>query len=261
MPGIVCPPGMPVGLPHDCSHPVIVLISGSCAALICAASCLTCGSVARVPARLAISTACWWCGIIPWANITSASLNEPGALPAVAEEPPFMLPMLPVSWPPLLLSLLLPHAVASRAAPSRAADMRARRRDRRMRVIADGSPFERVGMSGTACPRRPGTTPMGDRSSGNLHQPQRLRCGRTRPRHAEEWHARCRSAVPCQVGEGGPHQRVLASVAELLARRRAYAERASGPDGRRAAGFQLVIAAAAVARTPGTPLPGNTAVR
>ncbi len=69
------------------------------------------------------------------------------------------------------------------------------------------------------------------------------------------------ASLACQVGEGGPHQRVLASVAELLARRRAYAERASGPDGRRAAGFQLVIAAAAVARTPGTPLPGNTAVR
>ena len=63
-----------IGAPQSASHWVIIGISGSWAALIWAASALTSGEVALVAARSAISMACWWWGIISWANAMSASL-------------------------------------------------------------------------------------------------------------------------------------------------------------------------------------------
>ena len=57
----------------------------------------------------------------------------------------------------------------------------------------------------------------------------------------------------CRVDEGGgPETPVLREVAELLDRRERYAQTAE-LDGGRTAGFHLVLAAAAVAATPGAP--------
>jgi len=58
----------------------------------------------------------------------------------------------------------------------------------------------------------------------------------------------------CQVEDGAPERPLLSAVAELLDIQRNYAETAR-LDGRRAAGFHLVLAAAAVAATPEVPIP------
>jgi uncharacterized protein len=60
--------------------------------------------------------------------------------------------------------------------------------------------------------------------------------------------------LACEVGDDRPEARVLESVAKLLDRQQGYAETAS-LDGRRTAGFHLVLAAAAIAATPKAPLP------
>lgn len=62
----------------------------------------------------------------------------------------------------------------------------------------------------------------------------------------------------CEVeGEGETREAaVLDEVAKLLVRQQRYAE-TTQLDGRRAAGFHLVLAAAALAATPGAPLPSN----
>jgi uncharacterized protein len=58
----------------------------------------------------------------------------------------------------------------------------------------------------------------------------------------------------CRVTPDAPEAAALASIAELLDRREAYAS--SVPmDGSRAAGFHLVAVAAAIARAPSAPLP------
>src|SRR5215469_679876 len=88
IPGIVdIIPGMALGtgLPQACSQPVMVLISGACAASILAASALTFGFCVWLGAIWAISIACSWCGIICWANMTSASLKLRAGLDAVAD--------------------------------------------------------------------------------------------------------------------------------------------------------------------------------
>ena len=59
----------------------------------------------------------------------------------------------------------------------------------------------------------------------------------------------------CRVDPDTPEAPALASIAELLDRRRRYADEAVGLDGTRAAGFHLVAVAAAVARAPRAPLP------
>src|SRR4051812_43670185 len=104
MPGIGMGWSILVGCPHEVSQPVICSISGACAFSILAASSFTLGSDAFVLAYLAISTACWWCGIIAWANIASAELKLPDAAPALA-------PDLPPEWsmPAMLLSLPPPQ--------------------------------------------------------------------------------------------------------------------------------------------------------
>ena len=75
-----CPSDVSIatGWPHASSHPVMSSISGSCAPLMRVAR-----SVTSLPAPLAgssamsaISTACSWWGIMPWAKVTSASLNS-----------------------------------------------------------------------------------------------------------------------------------------------------------------------------------------
>jgi hypothetical protein len=58
----------------------------------------------------------------------------------------------------------------------------------------------------------------------------------------------------CEVGEERPEAPVLREVAELLDRQRRYAE-TTQLDGRRGAGFHLVLAAAALAAAPSAPLP------
>jgi hypothetical protein len=58
----------------------------------------------------------------------------------------------------------------------------------------------------------------------------------------------------CQVGNEDPERPVLSAVAELLDHQRRYAETVR-LDGRRAAGFHLVLAAAALAASPDVPLP------
>jgi predicted TIM-barrel fold metal-dependent hydrolase len=58
----------------------------------------------------------------------------------------------------------------------------------------------------------------------------------------------------CDVGVGGQEGAALGAVAELLDRRAGYAA-ATELDGRRTAGFHLVLAAAAVAAAPSAPLP------
>ena len=62
--------------------------------------------------------------------------------------------------------------------------------------------------------------------------------------------------LACAVGTDEPGVAALQSVAELLDRRRRYAETTS-LDGRRAAGFHLVLAAAAIAAAPRAPLPAG----
>ena len=52
----------------------MVLISGCCSPAIFAARAITSGSVERSGTIAASSTACWWCGIIICANITSSAL-------------------------------------------------------------------------------------------------------------------------------------------------------------------------------------------
>jgi hypothetical protein len=56
----------------------------------------------------------------------------------------------------------------------------------------------------------------------------------------------------CEVDDESREAPVLREVAELLDRRQGYA-RTTELDGRRAAGFHLVLAAAAVAATPDAP--------
>jgi uncharacterized protein len=60
--------------------------------------------------------------------------------------------------------------------------------------------------------------------------------------------------LACEVGPGRRESPALASIAELLDRRRRYAGTTS-LDGRRAGGFHLVLAAAAVAAAPSAALP------
>ncbi|GAA4301839.1 hypothetical protein GCM10023162_03220 [Klenkia terrae] len=75
-------PGMALAAlsaPQVSSQPFRVSISGPWAAWMRAARSATSGSVERSATRSAISTACSWCGIIPWANSTSASLNVASA--------------------------------------------------------------------------------------------------------------------------------------------------------------------------------------
>jgi uncharacterized protein len=60
--------------------------------------------------------------------------------------------------------------------------------------------------------------------------------------------------LACEVGTDEPDARVLESVADLLDRRQRYAETTT-LDGRRTAGFHLVLAAAAIAAAPKGPLP------
>jgi hypothetical protein len=60
--------------------------------------------------------------------------------------------------------------------------------------------------------------------------------------------------LACEVGDQEPEAHALESVAELLDRRQRYAE-TSALDGRRTAGFHLVLAAAAIAAAPKGPLP------
>ncbi|CAI7979413.1 exported hypothetical protein [Frankia sp. Hr75.2] len=106
---------MAVGSPHAASQPVIVSISGACAVPICWASASTAGSAARSGASSAIFTACWWCGIIIWANITSALLWALSLasllLPAVADDGP-----VGVSSPPHAASVAV-RASATAASP------------------------------------------------------------------------------------------------------------------------------------------------
>ena len=61
----------------------------------------------------------------------------------------------------------------------------------------------------------------------------------------------------CQVDADSEEARVLEAVAELLDRQQRYAATRS-LDGRRAAGFHVVLAAAALAATPNAPLPAAT---
>ncbi|HEX9358047.1 MAG TPA: amidohydrolase family protein [Streptosporangiaceae bacterium] len=56
----------------------------------------------------------------------------------------------------------------------------------------------------------------------------------------------------CQVDDGTPEAPLLQEVAELLDRQQRYAQ-TTPRDGRRAAGFHLVLTAAALAATPGAP--------
>jgi hypothetical protein len=58
----------------------------------------------------------------------------------------------------------------------------------------------------------------------------------------------------CDVGGDAREAPALRSVAELLDHQQRYA-RSRSLDGRRAAGFHLVLAAAAVAAAPDAPLP------
>jgi uncharacterized protein len=58
----------------------------------------------------------------------------------------------------------------------------------------------------------------------------------------------------CQVEDESPEAPVLQAVAELLARQQRYAQ-TTQLDGRRGAGFHLVLAAAALAAAPTAPLP------
>jgi len=85
---VVIVPGMPcavvldgAGSPQSRSHWVSCAISGSWACLMAAASSLTCGLLARASAIFAIAIACWWCGIMDWAKVTSAWLwSAPGCV-------------------------------------------------------------------------------------------------------------------------------------------------------------------------------------
>ncbi len=56
----------------------------------------------------------------------------------------------------------------------------------------------------------------------------------------------------CQAGPGSQEAPLLQEIAELLDRQQRYAQ-STPRDGRRAAGFHLVLAAAALAATPGPP--------
>ncbi len=72
-------PGMSSGWPQAWSHELISSISGPCAAWIAVARAWISGLAPAVgaSARAAISTACWWWGIMPWAKVMSASLKSP----------------------------------------------------------------------------------------------------------------------------------------------------------------------------------------
>src|SRR3954471_16407929 len=67
------------------NQPVMVEISGPCAFSTRAARSLTWGEAARPSASSAISTACWWCGIMPWAKETSWALWAPAEASADTE--------------------------------------------------------------------------------------------------------------------------------------------------------------------------------
>ncbi len=62
----------------------------------------------------------------------------------------------------------------------------------------------------------------------------------------------------CQVDTDAQELRVLQAVAELLDRQQRFAQ-TTALDGRRAAGFHLVLAAAALAAAPDAPLPAVAA--
>src|SRR5258707_10849220 len=93
----------------------------------------------RLPESLAMTTACWWWGIIICANFTSASLNAPFAddpdafgdpdEPGVAFAELLPSPLLPL---PLLLPSLA-HAASTRAPAAIAPTAAARRRPGRLR--------------------------------------------------------------------------------------------------------------------------------
>lgn len=62
--------------------------------------------------------------------------------------------------------------------------------------------------------------------------------------------------LACEVGPDQPEMPAFAAIAELLDRQRDYAA-TTALDGRRAGGFHLVLAAAAVAAAPHAPLPAG----
>jgi uncharacterized protein len=63
--------------------------------------------------------------------------------------------------------------------------------------------------------------------------------------------------LACEVGASAEETAVFAAIAELLDRQQRYTA-TTGLDGRRAGGFHLVLAAAAVAAAPHAPLPAGT---
>src|ERR1700716_3204977 len=90
IPGVPWVPPMPgvidiVGCPHWLSQVCICCISGPCAALIWVANCITRGSMFCLPRMVSlIWMACWWWGIMFWANVTSAWLCDCAAEVVVA---------------------------------------------------------------------------------------------------------------------------------------------------------------------------------
>lgn len=98
----------------------MVSISGCWAALICSARAVTSGLTPRLSRSMSImATACSWCGIIIWANSTSALLKSPVAVGAPAE----LAELWPIGMPDASLSSEQPirARVAARAARSFAA--------------------------------------------------------------------------------------------------------------------------------------------
>ena len=119
---LIIPPPMSWSMPIDglgfspqpASQPLIWAISGAWAALIWVARSVTLASMPSLAKIMSlIATACWWCGIIAWANMTSASLCGPaaGVAEVAGELAAEGLPLEPWSMPGMVDGSLLEQPV------------------------------------------------------------------------------------------------------------------------------------------------------
>ena len=117
----MCPPTGSAPAPHSSSQPCMRPICDVWVASMSAASCLRAGSVVWSRSQEAISTACWWCTVMSWANPTSTESAAGTAEPVEPGSPSSRPPAAPSSSRPSAR----PAATKIRTQRGRAAPVRA----------------------------------------------------------------------------------------------------------------------------------------